>query len=396
MFIRRTIPILFLTLTLAAVIDIGPSVAQTVAPIKATQIEELLEQAKAHILARNLNLAVKTYLRVYELSKESKYLYNISMLYLKGLKDPVSAWKYAADYRKAVKDPTTIQEAEDLKAKIEKQLNGSHGRVNLIVTPPDARIQVDGKEWKDRMDGDVHWLPFGQHTMAATAKGYEPAETGVDVVKGASSRVTLHMKPRDAVLNVVSNVENSAVYLDEQRIGTAPLEKRLKPGSYVIRVEAEGHKLFRERLILNPGEVRTFHAEMQAVKPEPVPKEYEVARKSPAAPIDRKWAWASFGTGGAVAVVGVVLTVLGHLDSQAAENIDPWDFHPNWSDYDSAFDSKRKTARAKAYTGYGLMGLGVAAIGAGVALYLLSEEESGTTIVPSGPDGPGITAVMRW
>lgn len=400
MFIPKTIPVLFCTVTLAAMFCSHSGLAQTVAPDGSAQIDSLIEQAKGHIRSRNLNLAVKTYLRVYELSKEAKYLYNVSMLYLKGLKDPVSAWKYALRYREVAKDPTAVREADTLVDGIEKQLAGSHGRVELAVAPPDAHLRVDGRDWNDRVEGPIQWLPLGQHAIAARAKGYETAETGIDVVPGTTSRIVLHLQARDAVLNVVSSVENSAVFLDSKRIGVAPLEKRLKAGSYVIRVEAAEHKVHKQRLIVNPGELRTYNAELVAVKPEPVQPvpvqpEYQVAKDAPA-PLDRKWAWVSFGTGGAVAVVGVVLAVLGNQDSKAAANLDPWDYYPNYNDYSDAFDSKRKTARTKAYTGYGLVGLGVAAVGAGVALYLLSEEDTDTAILPSGPDGPGITAMMRW
>jgi len=112
----------------------------------------------------------------------------------------------------------------------------------------------------------------------------------------------------------------------------------------------------------------------------------------------RNGAYASFAIGGASLATGTVLAVLGYLDVRKAGSLNRVDYINQGGDtaYESAFNSLKKTGQTKGYVGYGMLGLGVVGLGTGIILYVLSDGDSGISVLPTGPGGLGITASTRW
>jgi len=80
----------------------------------------------------------------------------------------------------------------------------------------------------------------------------------------SSSDVTIEEPaptPAKAVLNVTSNVSESAVFVDGVRKGTAPVKlKGLKPGRHRIKVTREGYESYEEGVFLRQGKSLTVKA----------------------------------------------------------------------------------------------------------------------------------------
>jgi len=354
-----------------------------------TDLETIASQARDLVGKRQYQQAIDLYMKAYSLSKATKYLRNVSVLYLFRLDDPYLAWEYVVRAEEQAESDTDRSKCKKLLKKVETKLMVRYARILITATPHDVKIRLGGRN----AGGGPAYLRPGEHEIKAQANGHEPYEERFTVQAGEIKKLSVHLKPLDAWVRIQCSVPECSILLDGKSVGAAPAQFKVVPGSHELTVEAEGREKLLKTIILKPGEKRTIVAEMTAI-PVTEPEVPVVFKKAPPR-IERKWAWVSIGTGGGVVVAGVVLAVLGNLDSKSAGNIKPWDYN-TYPEYSDAFESKKKTAQTKAYTGYGLLGLGVAAVGAGVALCFLSEEDTGTAVIPSGPGGPGITAMMRW
>lgn len=169
-------------------------------------------------------------------------------------------------------------------------------------------------------------------------------------------------------------------------------------GRHAILAEAPGFRPYTKIVRIDPGETLLVRAELV-----PVPKESEPVKKVFEAPpgdgkpvagraltAGRIGSWVSMGTGTAMVVAGAVLYGLAYQDYQDAGDLEPG------PGYDAAFDSKIGNGRNKAYASYGLLGAGAAALGVGLVLYFVMPADRPVTLVPSGLDGPGIAAHIRW
>jgi len=198
-----------------------------------------------------------------------------------------------------------------------------------------------------------------------------------------------------AELSVACNVPDCEVLIDGESTGIGPVETWLEPGEHMVRIESKGRDAWQTRLTLKPGENLTVNAELTPL----VVAQIEAGGRPDPMLVG---AGISMGTGSAMVVAGVVLSVLGHQGVSNAGDLDQLDY----SDYDSFradFDAKIESAKIKAYTGYGFVGLGAVTVITGTILYFMTDDNSGddsgvkTMFFPSGPsDGPGITARLSW
>ena len=211
--------------------------------------------------------------------------------------------------------------------------------------------------------------------------------------------VELSLKPDLATLEVKSNIKDTNVYVGTRMIGKAPIRKKLKPGHYGIRAEAVGYRPLENEITLVAGETRSLKAKLVPLNQpvtEATPPPEATIRDQTSSKAYRNGAYATFAIGGALLATGAVLAVLGYLDVRKAGNLDQSDYSDGYPDYKAAFDSLKGSGQTKGYAGYGVLGLGIVALGTGIALYVIADDDGETVVLPSGPGGPGITAMMRW
>lgn len=403
------------TLCRLSFVVLGLLLVPGLASAQSEDVKEIVEQAERDVRERNYPSAVDGYIEAYEASGSHVYLYNISLLYLVRLGDPLNAWQYGVRFQAAAKTDGERTDAEDLIAMATKRLKATHTPVELVVTPADARVFVDKKTPDALVVGDSEWVLPGEHRVLADSPGHESTEQWFEATLGVPVTLEVHLNPIDAVLAVGTSVANGVVFLDSVREGEAPVKKSLKPGSYLVRVEAEGHDPFEKRVILKPGETRILSADLKPVpekavkvvtrKPPPkMPVPEKPIRMDPMEPLvtetpekagyDRTWAWVSFGGSGAMVVAGTVLYAVGYMD--ASRSGMSRDDYPNNPSFDEAWEARGSKGRKEIYAGYALWGVGAAALGVGLYLYFTTDVEEQALLIPSGPGGPGLTASIPW
>lgn len=379
---------------LALAIALFAGVLSPAARAQTVDTEALKNKAEEQIRNRLYRDAVATYLKAYDASKDEKFLFNVSILFLKTLDDPLSAWKYAVRFKEAAKSESTRAHADQLFRMVEEKLIKKRVKVVVSATPSDAALWMDYKSPQTELKAGIVWVKPGAHKVIGWADGFVSQEREFTATMGSTAVVELSLAAAMATIQVSSNVRGTSVYVDTVKIGLAPIRKEMRPGTYRIRAEAPGYRPLENELTLKAGDTRSLKAKLVLLDKATTTPTVTLASKGK---LDgyRKGAYATFAIGGASLATGVVLAVLGYLDVKEAGSLSRAGYPGGDEEYESKFYSLRDSGQAKGYAGYGMLGVGVAALGTGIILWVLSDDK-GTAVIPSGPGGPGLTASMRF
>lgn len=188
------------------------------------------------------------------------------------------------------------------------------------------------------------------------------------------------MQPSDARLQVSSNADGAIVFIDGKQAGETPYSKVINPGSYTVRVEAEGREPYSEVVEMAAGDTILVRAALAA---------------PPQASL-MPWVWATAGVG----VAGLALAIPTDIIAN-----DTYDEAEGLRDNPDALQDKKdkgKTMQALAITGYSLAG--AAFIASSVLLIIeltADEEDSGLKELSQRPwsigvNPTGATLSVSW
>lgn len=145
---------------------------------------------------------------------------------------------------------------------------------DLLVSsePAQAQVLMDGRDVGEPTPAIVRNVRCGTYRVRLTLAGHPDKEEVVEIKNGVPSRVDVAFtKPRGA-LRVTSAPQGADVYVNDRRVGSAPLQAADVPfGSYRIRVEKTGYTpQERTVVIARPGLTEeSFH--LREIAPEKVP-----------------------------------------------------------------------------------------------------------------------------
>jgi hypothetical protein len=308
----------------------SPVLAQSAKDAKA-----VAARAERDARQRRYEAAIQGYLQAWELGRDPLHFYNVSVIYLARLKDPVKAWEYADRYEKAATAEADLRDAREWKARVEAELSKTHGRVRVFLEPVDGTAWLDRKEEPARIRDSAVWAVPGPHRILAEGPGCEPAGFDIAVEAGKTASVVAKLTP------------------------WRPAEAR--GPSEPIPASERGPVLRPERIV---------SAGVRAGTPV------------------QTWAWAALGSGAGLAAVGTVLYVLARRELSSAGDLD----RPGATEadaYNRTYDAKVKRGKALGYSAYAAWGLGAALVGTGIGLFFAPR--SGAAVLPSGPGDAGVT-----
>ena len=124
------------------------------------------------------------------------------------------------------------------------------GILRVSSTPSGARVYIDGK-YKGETPLELKLKP-GVYTVRVSKKGYEDYETRVGVKPGKVSEVNAVLKPY-GILKVSSTPSGAKVYIDGEYRGKTPLELKLEPGVYTVKVSKKGYEDYETRVEIKTG-----------------------------------------------------------------------------------------------------------------------------------------------
>ena len=223
---------------------------------------KLASEAEKDAMAGRLDVAIKGYRKAWEAGHDPAYLFNISVIYMEGVKDPLQAWEFAQQYVAAAKSDRAKQEGAQLIEKAEEAMAPSYGKVTVRVSPAAASVYLDRKLAENRLQRPVAWVEPGEHVVMAESAGREPDEARFTVKAGGRAEVTLDLKAQQATLRVESRTPGAVVFLDGMKAGPAPIEKRVDAGVHVVRTEARGFTPLERKESLGTGATLVVQADL--------------------------------------------------------------------------------------------------------------------------------------
>jgi hypothetical protein len=413
-------------------------------------------RARAEAKAGRFQAAFDLYENALRLEPRPEYLHNAAVLLLVGLERPLQARQYALRFAAASAMKADLATANALIRECEQALAKSHGRIVARVEPASATAWIDDRNPEARVEAGGSWCTPGSHRLIVEAPNHETREEPFEVRAGGEVQVKVVLAVRKAEIRAECAVPACSLSVNDERLGQGPVDRQVAPGSYRIRAEAEGYLPVEELVTLRPGESRVTrlaptllpvatlsvrcdatpcdvqvdgtHAgtapiriplksgahRVKAIAEGRTPFEQEVlarpggdvfvtatlqpiAKPVPLPRPHRTWAWIAIGGGSALAATGALLVGLGYREAGIAQGIDELDY-PDYAAYRSAFNGKARAARTKAYTGWVLLGSGLAAVGAGIVLHRVTPDGPvSATITPAFlQDGAGLSATAAW
>lgn len=240
-------------------------------------------------------------------------------------------------------------------ATIESALLADGALVRLDVTPPDARLQLDGAAVEsDR----YHFVSDGDHHVRASLAGHEDAVRTFRCAKGSrcDERITLKPIPATGSLLVSGAPRGAEVWVDDRLVGTLPTARAgaLGPGKHTLTVRAVDHLTATVEV-----EVVAGQAGLQEIVLTPLTVSTPASARSIGG-------WAAVGTGAVLVAIGGGLLGRAVSVRDDASELD----RAAQPDYDAQYDSLSEEYRSFAVAGWSLTGVGLGAIAAGITTLL--------------------------
>ena len=237
--------------------------------------------------------------------------------------------------------------------------------------------------------------------FAAALSAYErylaQGEGKIPVSRAAKARKEIkRLSGLVGKLRIDSEVGGALIFVDGSKQGATPLTEAIvvDAGEHEVVAKAGGDMIHRQMVAVADGEEAVVQIKAGASHIEPADGEDGDELTDDGGP-ERVWTWVALGVGGAAliaggAIGGAVMGKASDLEKQCPDNQCP---ESRWDELDSA--------EAMAMTSNVLIGVGAAAVVAGVVLFFVEpggdEEEAAVSLSPTvGPQGAGLSLGGRF
>jgi hypothetical protein len=134
------------------------------------------------------------------------------------------------------------------------------GTLIVTVRPDTASIAIDGQPVG--RGGVQRSLAAGTHTVRAQAPGYQARSETVSVSAGGIRTLTLTLDRQQEALAITSTPDSARVQVDGTSVGRTPLTVRRPPGSYAVRVSADGYQTWTDTVSVTRDREQTLEASL--------------------------------------------------------------------------------------------------------------------------------------
>lgn len=172
-------------------------------------------------------------------------------------KAPAIPWKQTVQVTKG----QTTKVTAELKA----TMGGQGGNVRVVSNVDKADVYLDGT-LVGTAPIDLRDIKPGSHVIEVKAPGYRPREETVTVGAGSAMVLKLDLGEAGAgTIRVVSTEPEAIVFIDGEKLGTAPQEKPVSAGDHFVVVQKEGFAKFEQKINIKPGDSEVVTAKLGQV-----------------------------------------------------------------------------------------------------------------------------------
>lgn len=277
------------------------------------------------------------------------------------------------------------------------------GVILVTVNVPGATVSLDGEALGTTPLAEAVTAPAGQHLVRVSRPGYEPAETEVSVTSGVLALVELTLHPSTDLppylvgeLQVEASEEEAEFLLDGAPFapGPAPL------GPHRLDVRLEGFEPWNDEVEVTAGETARVEVTLRPTS------EYRLRYETRA----RRMRLAAWMTATAsLVVLGTTLGLFLWTIQRNSEWQDEQVFQDEqWDNPYTTFSEDELTPRLDAnielghelqtwgYLETALLGLGIAAAGVAVWLFLAGPRPNRYTGLSLAPQRGGVVLGLSW
>jgi len=165
-------------------------------------MKNVLDQAERDAGRGRFESAIEGYRHAHEMSGDPLHHYNVSVIYFKGMNDPLAAFGFAVQFSEEAKTEADFEDSIAWLDEVEKRLAQSHGKIVIEVEPSTAEVLLDGKKGAGREGRQAFWLRPGEHLLLVESEGFEPLEERVVVEEGRTRKVSIDLNPREPTIPI--------------------------------------------------------------------------------------------------------------------------------------------------------------------------------------------------
>ncbi len=253
--------------------DLSPAVGQ--GQDQKAQAREHFNRGVKLVDAGALTQAAGEFERAYQLSPHYAVLYNLSQVYL-ALGKPVAAVDVIERYLKLGGHRVPAYRRTRLTKQLEEQRKRI-AKLTLRVTPSDATVYLDGREFKSTDLGQPFPIASGPHVLLVSRDGYHLSKREIKLLGGdhrtenVALRAVAPPPPATGYLAIDCPLPGVTLSLGtEQRHGLVfPATLELAVGPHTVRFVRAGYRVSEHIIELRPGKLASLACNMQPLSPLP-------------------------------------------------------------------------------------------------------------------------------
>lgn len=186
--------------------------------------------------------------------------------------------------------------------------------ISITSLPEGAEVLV-GDDLVGTTPVDDLYIAPGTYSISISKEGYRPHLRSIEVAPGENvsihaglrreAAITEYVPPNPATIEVTGPRTGMEVYLDEDRVGSTPLNRAVPPGSYRIRVTHPDFEDWIAFVELDSGVTRSVYADAERVEMDWEEEGWTA----------REWGFVTLGGAGALLTTGVIFGVIAKADA---------------------------------------------------------------------------------
>jgi hypothetical protein len=223
--------------------------------------------ASAQVLFNNADYAgaLSKYGQAYDLSKDPRLLFNMAIC-ARTLHAYARMQSLLVRYRREAGASISAKDREDVDAAL-AAIGNLVGTVTLTVSEEGARITLDNESVGVSPLSDPQVLDLGEHTIAASKPGFDPASQTVTIAGGSQAALNLVLVAQRHVARfAVAADDDATIFLDGKVTAKGRFEGQLTPGPHALRVTETGKVPYQADVDLRDGETRTVQVTLESEK----------------------------------------------------------------------------------------------------------------------------------
>ncbi len=148
----------------------------------------------------------------------------------------------------------------------------------LVAQPAELRVESDPVGLTVAIDGEEsgvaplrRFLAPGMHRVELLRRDRVVASEAIELRENEPAVVRLVATPEaEGTLRIASAPADASVWIDDDLVGRTPLELKVTPGEYAVRIAAAGHVEQTDQLrVLEPGAVASLSVQLAPIAPPP-------------------------------------------------------------------------------------------------------------------------------